>query len=152
MGAKIVSKSFQNQPQINPKINPKLVQNHSKINPKSLQNGTLARESIFIDFSLHFGSLFGPILDQFSIQKWPQKHIENHMQKCLEKCMPLDVSGVPFWTHFWSKCHVFSERFSSIHFERAFYMFRPFFELLDPQKTMYFCSKTRVSSMSTYLA
>ena len=36
---KIVSKSNQNQP----KIEPKFLQNHSKIKPKSLQNGTLAR-------------------------------------------------------------------------------------------------------------
>ena len=56
MGAKIVSKSFQNQPQIDPKLS----QNHSKIDPTSFQNGTLARESIFTHFSSHFGSLFGP--------------------------------------------------------------------------------------------
>ena len=74
------------------------------------------------------------------------------MQKCFEKGTPLDVSGVPFGAHFCSKCHVFSERFSSIDVERAFYMFPSFFEPLDPQKTLYFCSKTRVSARSAYLA
>ena len=113
---KIVSKSIQNQPKINPKSTP----NWSKITQKSSQN----RSKMAPWRGSRFLMIFHHILDQFSIQKLPQKHIENHMQKCFEKGTPLDVSSVPLGVHFCSKCHVFSERFSSIDFERAFYMFR----------------------------
>jgi len=148
-------KNNQNQSQFTQnqsKINPKLVQNQSKIDPKSLQNCTLARESIFHHFWSHFGPPFGPILDQCSTQKRHQKHVENNMQKCSEKGTPLDVSGALFNVHFCSKCQVFSERFSSIELEHAFYTFRSFFEPLDPQKTLYLCSKTRISASSAFLA
>ena len=68
---------------------------------------------------------------------------KSNVQKCVEKGTLLDVSGALFGLHFGTKRHVFSERFSSIDFERAFYMFRQFFELLTPQKTLYFPCKIK---------
>ena len=97
------------------------------------------------DYIARYSNYFKPILDNFSTPKQHQKHVENNMQKRFQKGTPLDVSGALFNIHFCSKCQVFSERFSSIELEHAFYAFRSFFEPLDPQKTLYLCSKTKYS-------